>query len=53
MVEIDQLTPPLEITEEHKKALDQQVTEEMIELNYVDPLYGSNANLQYEYWTEL
>ena len=36
-----------------KKDMLKNVSEYMVELNYVDPLYGSNANLYYDYWAEL
>ena len=33
--------------------LKESASEEIIELNYVDPLYKNNANLSFEYWLEL
>ena len=29
------------------------VAVDMIEFNYIDPIYGNNANIAFEYWVEL
>ena len=56
MQDVDSFTPPeivkLDIGQEQIDMV-KSVAEEMIELNYLDPLYGTNANLLYDYWAEL
>ena len=52
MQEVDQITATVQIDEEKKRDMKDKI-EEMIELNYVDPLYGRISNLNHEYWGEL
>ena len=49
MQEVDQITPTAPMTiGQDKQDLIKSVAQDMVELNYIDPLYGDNANIHFE-----